>query len=189
MAGASVSSPLLDGAATHGLRRSRYPPSNAPGAGLSRCYDSGEVRELRREIEIDAPPERVWAVVTDFAAYPEWNPFIRRISGEPREGARLEVRIEPPGARATTFQPTVRAVEANREPRWLGRMVVPGVFDGEHSLRIEPLEGGRSRFVQSERFGGVLVAFVKGMLAKTEAGFEQMNAALKARVERSSAPN
>jgi uncharacterized protein YndB with AHSA1/START domain len=54
------------------------------------------MRELRREVEIEAPPERVWAVVTDFAAYPEWNPFIGRISGDLQEGARLEVRIEPP---------------------------------------------------------------------------------------------
>jgi hypothetical protein len=147
------------------------------------------VRELRREIEIDAPPERVWAVVSDFAAYPEWNPFIRRISGELREGRRLEVRIEPPGGRAMTFKPTVRAVEANRELRWLGRLLAPGIFDGQHSLRIEPLAGGRSRFVQSERFSGVLVALVKGTLAKTEAGFEQMNAALKTRVEQASAAN
>ena len=145
------------------------------------------MRELRREIEIDAPPERVWAVVTDFAAYPEWNPFIRRISGELREGARLEVRIEPPGGRATTFKPTVRAVETNRELRWLGRLLVPGIVDGEHSLRIEQREGGSSRFVQSERFSGVLVGLFKGTLAKTETGFEQMNAALKARVEQPSA--
>jgi hypothetical protein len=145
------------------------------------------VRELRREIEIDAPPERIWAVVTDFGAYPEWNPFIRRISGELREGARLEVRIEPPGARATTFKPTVRSVEANRELRWLGRLLLPGVFDGEHSLRIEPLDGGRSRFVQSERFSGFLVGLFKGTLAKTEAGFEQMNTRLKARAEQASA--
>jgi hypothetical protein len=147
------------------------------------------VRELRSEIEIDAPPERVWAVVTEFAAYPEWNPFIRRIDGELRVGARLEVRIEPPGARATTFKPTVRAVESDRELRWLGRLLVPGIFDGEHSLLIEPREGGRSRFVQSERFSGVLVGPFKGMLAKTEGGFEQMNAALKARVERPPAQN
>jgi hypothetical protein len=76
---------------------------------------------------IDAPAERVWAVVTDFAAYPEWNPFIRRISGELREGTRLEVRIEPPGGRALTFKPTVRVVEANRELRWLGRLLLPGI--------------------------------------------------------------
>jgi hypothetical protein len=141
------------------------------------------MRELRREIEVEAPPERVWAVVRDFAAYPEWNPFIQRISGELREGARLEVRIEPPGGRAMTFKPVVRAVEANRELRWLGRLLAPGIFDGEHRLRIEPLESGRSRFVQSERFSGLLVGLAKGTLAKTEAGFEQMNAALKTRVE------
>ena len=141
------------------------------------------MRELRREIEIDAPPERVWAVVSDLVAYPEWNPFIRRIGGELREGARLEVRIEPPGGRAMTFKPTVRAVEANRELRWLGRLLLPGVFDGEHSLRIEPLDGGRSRFIQSERFSGLLVGLFGGTLAKTEAGFEQMNTALRARVE------
>jgi hypothetical protein len=141
------------------------------------------VRELRREIEIDAPPERVWAVVTDFASYPEWNPFIRRISGELHVGAKLEVQIEPPGGRPVTFKPTVRAVEVSRELRWLGRLLLPGIFDGEHSLRIEPLDDGRSRFVQSERFTGLLVGLVKGTLAKTETGFEQMNTALKARVE------
>jgi hypothetical protein len=144
------------------------------------------MRELRREIEIDAPPDRVWAVVTDFAAYPEWNPFIRRISGELHEGAKLEVRIAPPGARAMTFKPTIRAVEANRELRWLGRLFVPGVFDGEHSLRIEPLDGARCRFHQSERFTGLLVGLAKGTLTKTEAGFEQMNTALKARAEQAS---
>ena len=125
--------------------------------------------------------------MTDFGAYPDWNPFIRRISGELREGARLEVRIEPPGARAMTFKPTVSSVEANRELRWLGRLLLPGVFDGEHSLRIEPLDGGRSRFVQSERFSGFLVGLFKGTLAKTEAGFEQMNTRLKARAEQASA--
>jgi hypothetical protein len=122
------------------------------------------------------------------AAYPEWNPFIRRISGELREGARLEVRIEPPQARATTFKPTVRAVEPNRELRWLGRLLVPGIFDGEHSLTIAPLGNNLSRFVQSECFSGILVGAAQGTLRKTETGFEQMNAALKGRVEQGARP-
>jgi hypothetical protein len=147
------------------------------------------VRELRREIEIDAPPERVWAVVTDLPAYPEWNPFIRRISGDVRVGAKLEVRIEPPGGRGVTFKPTVRAVEPNRELRWLGRLLLPRVFDGEHSLRIEQLDRDRSRFIMSERFSGLLVGLFGGTLAKTETGFEQMNTALKTRVEQASAQN
>lgn len=88
-----------------------------------------------------------------------------------------------------TFKPTLRAVEVSRELRWLGRLLLPGVFDGEHSLRIEPLGNGRSRFVQSETFSGLLVGFFKGTLAKTEAGFEQMNTALKTRVEQTSAPS
>jgi hypothetical protein len=130
----------------------------------------------------------VWAVISDFAAYPEWNPFIRGIDGELREGARLEVRIEPPQARATTFKPTVRSVEPNRELRWLGRLLIPGIFDGEHSLSIEPLESSRSRFVQSERFSGILVGLAKSTLQKTDSGFEQMNAALKGRVEQGASP-
>ena len=130
----------------------------------------------------------MWAVISDFAAYPEWNPFIRRARGELRAGAKLEVRIEPPQARATTFKPTVRSVEPNRELRWLGRLLVPGIFDGEHSLSIEPLDSNRSRFVQSERFSGILVGLAKGTLQKTDTGFEQMNAALKERVEQGARP-
>jgi hypothetical protein len=140
-------------------------------------------KELHSEIEIAAPPDSVWAVLTDFGSYEEWNPFIRRIRGELREGARLEVRIEPPGGRAMTFRPTVLAVRPERELRWLGRLLAPGIFDGEHRFTLEPLDGDRTRFVQAERFGGILVRAFGSTLDKTKLGFEQMNAALKERAE------
>jgi hypothetical protein len=95
----------------------------------------------------------------------------------------LKVRIEPPGARGMTFRPTVRAVEPTRELRWLGRLFLPGLVDGEHRLALEPLEGGRSRFIQSERFRGLLVGLLTGTLTATERGFEQMNGALKRHLE------
>jgi uncharacterized protein YndB with AHSA1/START domain len=56
---------------------------------------------ISHEIEIDASPEAVWAVLVDTASYPEWNPFVRKLDGELREGARLEVRIAPPGGGAS----------------------------------------------------------------------------------------
>ena len=140
-------------------------------------------RELRHEIEIDAPPAAVWAVLTDTGAYPDWNPFVRRLSGELRAGARLEARIAPPHGRAMTFKPTVLTAEPNRELRWLGRFLLPGLFDGEHSFRIEPAAGGRARFIQTERCSGILTGLLGSALDKTQLGFEQMNDALKLRVE------
>jgi hypothetical protein len=142
------------------------------------------MKELYSEIEIAASAERVWRLLTDFASYPEWNPFIRRISGEPTTGERLEVRIEPPGGRGMTFRPTVLNAEDNRELRWLGHLLVPGLFDGEHSLAIQLLGENHVRFVQREAFRGLLVPlFARSLDNNTQRGFEEMNRALKERAE------
>jgi len=146
--------------------------------------------ELRTEVEINAGPERVWAILSNFSAYPEWNPFIRFISGAPEKGARLEVRIQPSGAKGMTFRPCVLVADAGRELRWLGRLLVPGIFDGEHSFVIQPLAGGKVLLRQSELFSGVLVPLFRGSLDRdTKRGFEEMNLALKARAEANDAPN
>ena len=142
--------------------------------------------ELRTEIEINAAAERVWKILTDFHAYPGWNPFVTRISGETREGAQLEVTLEPPGGSAMSFRLTVLAAEPGRELRWRGRLLVPGLFDGEHYFIIEPLDARRVRFVQGENFSGALVPFLSGVLSRTGVGFAAMNEALKRRAEASS---
>lgn len=139
--------------------------------------------EISHEIEIDAPPAAVWSVLADTEAYGEWNPLVRRLDGDLRKGARLEARIEPPGGRGMTFRPTVLAAEPGRELRWLGRLLVPRLFDGEHRFALEPLAGGRTRFVQSERFRGLLVRPLRTTLERTRLGFELMDEALKARAE------
>lgn len=138
---------------------------------------------ITSQIEIDAPAATVWAILMDFPAYPEWNPFIRQISGQPEVGARIEARLQPPGGRAMTFKPTVLVADPDREFRWLGKLFVKGLFDGEHVFRIEPLGPDRVPFVQEESFAGVLVPLLKGTLGQAEEGFRQMNAALKARAE------
>ena len=138
---------------------------------------------IERSIEIDAPPAAVWSILTDTGAYPDWNPFITKLAGDFTVGSTLEVRIEPPNAKPMTFKPTVLAAQPEHELRWLGRFIIPGLVDGEHSLRIEPLAEDRSRFIQTERFSGLLVRPLKSMLCKTGLGFEQMTASLKARAE------
>ena len=144
------------------------------------------MRTIEAEHVVDAPPEVVWEELTDFSSHAEWNPFITEIEGEAREEARLRVRIEPPGTRGATFRPKVTVVRPNRQLAWLGRLFVPHVFDGRHEFLLEPLgdAGDRTRFVQRETFGGVLVPILLNPGA-VRRGFEAMNAALADRAERS----
>ena len=141
-------------------------------------------KQIETDIEIDAPAETVWSILTDFEAHPSWNPFVREISGIPKEGERLRVFIQPQGGKGMVFKPVVLKAEVNRELRWLGKLFVSGIFDGEHYFRIEPIEKDRVRFVHGENFSGVLVGlFAKGLDTGTIQGFKAMNEALKKRAE------
>ncbi len=73
------------------------------------------MKEIHTEVEINAPAERVWRMLTDFRAYPEWNPFVRRVDGEARVGARIHVDIQPSSGKKMSFRPTV--LVADPEPR------------------------------------------------------------------------
>ena len=142
------------------------------------------MHEVRTEIEIEATPERVWGILLDFPSHPEWNPFVRSIKGVAKVGDRLTVFIQPQGGKGMTFRPTVLTVIPNSELRWLGRLLLPRIFDGEHYFEITQLAVHRVRFVQGEKFSGVLVPFAKSSLdGATKAGFVAMNQALKSRAE------
>ena len=131
------------------------------------------MKRIETSIDIDAPSTAVWDALTDFAAYPEWNPFMT-VEGTAREGDRLRVRLTPPGVRATAFRPTVLVAEANRELTWRGRVLLPGLYDGEHSFTLEEREDGTTYLVHAETFTG---------RPAIERGFWQMNGALKERAE------
>lgn len=131
---------------------------------------------------IAAPPDRVWEVLTDLKAYPEWNPFIVEGTGMLREGERLELRMRPPGGKAMTFKPKVLKADPCHELRWLGRLLVPGLFDGEHWFQLEPTDTG-TLLTQGERFTGVLPPLMGKMLSRTERGFVELNKALRERAE------
>ena len=49
--------------------------------------------EIRSEIDIEAPPEAVWAQLADLGRYEEWNPFITRAEGTAEAGQRLKLQM------------------------------------------------------------------------------------------------
>lgn len=137
--------------------------------------------EIAAEVEIAAPVARVWEVLTGFDSYPEWNPFIVRAGGGAIPRGPAGGHDQARWAQGDDLPPHRARPEPNRELRWLGRLVLPGIFDGEHIHELEEVAPGRTRYAQRER--GLLVPFVRGILDSTERGFRAMNSALKARAE------
>ncbi len=140
-----------------------------------------QTAEIRTEIDIEAPPEKVWAVLTDFESYPDWNPFIRKIEGRAAVGETLSAEMYPLHMDSSqSFSPEVLVVDESKELRWLGKLLLPAIFDGEHIFRIEQTETG-SRLMNGENFRGILLlAFDMDDFVPS---FEAANEALKKRVE------
>lgn len=138
-------------------------------------------KHISSSIQIDASPEQVWQILSDFESYSQWNPFIIRATGQALQGHRLEGDFRPVGAKATTLRPVLVKVVPDQELRWVGSFVVRGLFDVEHIFNIERQGPGQVRLIQQETFRGVLVPFFR--FDGTEAAFALMNEALKERVE------
>ncbi|MGZ5293087.1 MAG: SRPBCC family protein [Actinomycetota bacterium] len=138
--------------------------------------------EIRTEAQIDGTPDEVWAVLSDFGSYGEWNPGMEDVQGRAEVGSRLTIRFLN-GGRTMTMKPTVLVAEPGRELRWLGRLLVPWVFDGEHRFEIHETTPDSVTFVQGERFKGLLVPFLRKLIEVDTAGtFAKVNDALARRV-------
>jgi hypothetical protein len=146
------------------------------------------MEELYTEIQINSSVHEIWDVLVDIGSYSLWNPFMR-IQGMINTGELIDVKIQPSGAKGMSFRPKILKLVPQYELRWLGRLGVPGIFDGEHIFELKPIDSNHTLFVQREVFTGILVPFVSRSLDRdSKRGFMEMNVALKKRVEQALAP-
>jgi|SRR5579863_2846493 len=137
---------------------------------------------IRTEIWINSPPDRVWSVLTDTAAYPVWNPLITHLDGDLREGNTIRF-TQGSGPDAMTFQPRILRARPATELVWKGSLWMPGIFDAERHFQLGG-QGSGTHFIQSESFSGLLAGkLTADAIQATEQGMRSMNAALKARAE------
>ena len=141
------------------------------------------MKTMSASIQIDAPPETVWAVLTDLGRYPEWNPLFREASGQLAVGNRITLRsVHPANGRMMTVRPKITIADPGVELRWESSL--PGIISGAHRFVLTPADGG-TRLEQSEAFGGLLAALPLKTFARAEASFRSLNEALKKRAEES----
>lgn len=154
--------------------------ASALALGLAAAVTRAPRDGFETGIFIKAPPERVWALLTDPAAHADWNPMIAAVEGSFTPGRRVRLIMRTPSGGTMRFRPRVLVADPGRELRWLGRLGLPRLFDGEHYFRLIREEGG-TRLIHGEQFCGVLLWVMD--VQQFRPGFESGNAALKARAE------
>jgi len=142
------------------------------------------MKQIETSIVINASRLQVWETLMAFDSYSEWNPFIKSITGNTQENSRLQIAILPKGKnKPMIFKPEVLSNQPLTEFRWKGKLIVKGLFDGEHYFILKDLPDGNTLFIHGEYFTGVLIPLMSSILKSTESSFKQMNEALKKQAE------
>lgn len=136
-------------------------------------------KRIKTEIIINASKEKLWVLLTNFNGYPNWNPFIRSIEGELKQGGRLKNTLQN-GEKTMVFKPIVLEVVPFHSFSWLGSLWVKGLFDGRHYFCIEEIAPNQVKLIHGEDFSGILsTAILKQVGEDTRKNFVDMNQALK----------
>lgn len=139
---------------------------------------------VRAEIEIDAPAERIFDILTDLKSYPEWNPFTPRVESTLRVGDPVHLHVRLRGERLAH---RVEYVSRNERPSHLcwGATIGAGfLLSAERCQSLIRIDERRTRFVNEDVLRGWLAPLVMATFGgPMQRGFEAVAVALKQRAE------
>ncbi len=141
---------------------------------------------LRTETVVDAPPEQVWDRLIDVSTWDTWNPTLFGVpagSGPVQPGREIRMKLRL-GGLVVPMRQQIQVVNRPRELRWRSKQMVPGAaLDVIRSFLLEPLDGGRTRLVQTESMTGFLAKPTSRVIAKLVVkGYDDLGHALAGRV-------
>jgi hypothetical protein len=142
-----------------------------------------QVRSIVSVVDINAPGDRVWQVLTDLNGYRAWNPFLTSASGAIAPGNTLTIKAKI-GKFTIPVHPRISAVEPGKNLVWVDQLFSSEFFQDEHEFEVIEIDQSHSRVIQSAHFRGIMVApvwtrFSPALLQ----GFRAMNDALKQHCE------
>ncbi|KAF8219088.1 hypothetical protein L208DRAFT_1418859 [Tricholoma matsutake] len=165
---------------------------------------SSGVFSVSSSITIDAPREKVWSIILDFASYKEWNPFVRgqtivdkagnALSDQtPAEGQYLlisPVHLPPTMGEPGWFQTqststTISTLDQeNYRVAWIGISFPRFLLNTERWQSLSVDLDGKTKYETIEVFSGILAYIVKFLMReKLVMGFNAQAEGLKQRAE------
>jgi hypothetical protein len=138
----------------------------------------------RSEFEIEASDKQVWAVLTDFESYPDWNPSLPAISGELSEGSTVSLTLGMPGRPNLKVKATLQEVTPNRRITWHGNVGGNWLFAGDREFAIQPLAEKKVRFIHVEDITGFFAPVFEVLMGGAQQrSHDALNESLRNRAE------
>lgn len=131
---------------------------------------------------IDAPPARVWDILTNAAGYREWNPEIINIEGQMASGARIVARVKLGSGALRSVPMRITAFQAPTQMEWTGGLPF-GLFVGRRTFHVTP-NGSGAVFRLHLSMTGPLSRWIVKSVGDRQPEVDSFSAALKARAER-----
>jgi hypothetical protein len=129
--------------------------------------------------EIHAPPERIWALLTDARRFPKWNSTVTSLDGEIELGRKLALVVPLDPKR--TFRPKVTKLVANHAMEWSDGFAP--MFRGVRTFTLTAKTGGVTEFAMVEVFSGLMLPMIKRSLPDFAPAFEAYAADLRRAAE------
>lgn len=142
---------------------------------------------VQAEVEINAPADVVWSVLTDFDNYSEWHPSIQGIAlyGPLTENTKGSLSvISKPGASPSQVGMILTEVEPGKAMSWKGGLGPTWLALGFHYHYLQPLPSGATRLVHGEAFSGLLFKLLWPLFkGKFDREYAEASSVLKRRCE------
>lgn len=143
------------------------------------------MQQVITEIEISAPPEKVWSILTNFNHWTEWNTTITKASGETAINTQLNITMSNEiGKDSNAYSPIITQLEAPKRLRWQAKMMANFLFKNEKLVELEATETG-TKMMHTEFFSGLMVKVFWGKMKDgVPLIMHKMNQDLKAAAEK-----
>ncbi len=139
---------------------------------------------IDHSVEIAAPAATVWAVLTDFDRYDQWNPFVRRASCRLEPGGPIDMTVRLRGERMRQQREFVNRVDPGHFFSYSMKPAPLGLLSSVREQTVTPSGPGRCHYSSHFQIDGLLAPVVEVLLGKgLRAGFDGMSAGLVARAE------
>jgi hypothetical protein len=131
-------------------------------------------RETTITETIQAKTSAVWQILVEINNYPKWNSTIVSITGDLKEGGKIELisKLDP----SRKFNLKVLEFEPNKKLVW-------GDMMGKRTYLLSENSDGQTQFTMTEKIGGLMFPLFAKMIPPFDDSFEQFIKDLKVEAE------